>query len=184
LQQAQRMQQQNRLTDQQMSDCQACQSQAMSDLQKLCQSLSKLGAQREARQRLLSMCEKLGQCQGFLCNGQAQSLGQCLTPGASPGGKKAGVGSVESRRDPIADLMGGGELTSLQGQKGAGPSETMTESAESGDGVASRRGATQRREYAKQMESFVQREDVPPAVREGVKRYFEGIHEAAEISEQ
>ena len=53
----------------------------------------------------------------------------------------------------------------------------MVEDAEDGEGVATRRSTSQQREYAKQMESFVQREEVPPAIKEGGKRYFEGIHE-------
>ena len=41
-----------------------------------------------------------------------------------------------------------------------------------------RKGTARQREFKHQFESFVQREDVPEAVRDGVKQYFEIIHEA------
>lgn len=160
-------------------ECKSCRSSVSSQLQKLNASLCKMGAKQESRKKLLSMCQSLGQCQGYLSNSQCQSLSQSLSPKA--GGKGIGAGTVESRRDAFGEeFPTGGEMTSLQGTKGQGPSSTTIEAADSGDGVSSRRTTNQRREFEKQMESFVQREDIPDDVKEGVKEYFTRIHETSE----
>ncbi|NNE93682.1 MAG: hypothetical protein HKN23_18690, partial [Verrucomicrobiales bacterium] len=124
------------------------------------------------------MCKKLGQCQGYLGEPKFQSLSQCM--GAKPGGKKAGTGSVESRTDQSTELVDNGQTTQLKGQKGQGPSLATIESADDGDGVSSRRTVAAQREFREQMESFVQREDVPEDVKEGVKQYFHSIHQSGE----
>lgn len=176
LKNAERLSRMGQLSPDQLSECQSCRDAVLSKMDGLCESLCKLNSLCESRRKLLSMCEKLGQCQGFLCqnSGLGQSLSQSLSQ--SSGGHKAGVGSVESRTS-FSDSGNTGQLSQLQGIKGAGPSETMVEEATEGEGTATRRSVSREREYAKQMESFVQREDVPPAVKEGVKKYFEGIHQ-------
>ncbi|MEM1443972.1 MAG: hypothetical protein AAGF67_16610 [Verrucomicrobiota bacterium] len=174
------MQQSGKVSDKTSGDCKACQSSLSQKLDQLNQSLCKMGAKSQSRQQLLSMCRSLGQCQGYLggqC--QSQSLSQSLSQ--SPGqGKGIGNGSVESRREGGDEFAQSGEMTQLQGQKGDGPSTSQVQAAESGDGVSSRRTGNQQREFQKQMESFVQREDIPDEVKEGVKRYFTRIHESSE----
>ncbi len=161
--------------------CESQRQAVLTQLRKLNQSLCKVGSSSKCQSRLLSMCQKLGQCQGYLCQSQFSSLGQCM--GSKPGGKKAGNGSVESRRDPLADTPSSGQLTQLQGTKGQGPSVSTVEAADDGDGVATRRGSAKQREFQHQLESFVQREDVPADVKEGVKEYFKQIHQS-ESAEQ
>ncbi|MCB1235294.1 MAG: hypothetical protein KDM91_09505 [Verrucomicrobiae bacterium] len=159
------------------SECKNCRGAVLSDLDKLKLSLCKIGAKKDCQSLLLSMCQKMGQCQSYLSNSQCQSLSQCLS--ASPGGKKAGKGSVESRREGREDT-GNGQLAQLQGQKNEGQSFSTVEAADSGDGVSTRRGGGKEREFRRQLESFVQREDVPEDVKEGVKAYFKNIHGLSE----
>jgi len=93
------------------------------------------------------------------------------------GGKKPGTGTVESRRDQTDELVDNGQTTQLKGIKGTGPSLTTIEAAEDGSGTSTRKGEARQREFKRQYESFVSREDVPEQVKSGVKRYFEVIHE-------
>ncbi|BBO35262.1 hypothetical protein [Lacipirellula parvula] len=150
------------------SQCQACQASVDKQLNKLCQGLCKLGIRREADKKLCKLCEKCSNCQS-MCNGLCQS------PNA--GGKKAGTGTNTARRNATDELVDNGQTTQLQGQKGAGPSLTTVESADEGSGVSNRRTAAKQREFKRQFESFVEREDVPAQVRDGVKNYFQLIHQ-------
>jgi hypothetical protein len=50
------------------------------------------------------------------------------------------------------------------------------ESAEDGSGISTRQHIARAREFRRQFESFVQREDIPEHVRNGVRTYFENIH--------
>lgn len=152
------------------SECQACQQSVESKLNKLCKNLTRLAIRRDAENKLCKLCEKCSACQG-MCNGQ------CNKPGAQPGGKKAGWGSNTARREGSDELADNGQTTQLKGQKGAGPSLTTVESAEDGSGVSSRQTAERQRQFQRQFESFVEREDVPEQVKSGVKNYFQLIHQ-------
>ena len=160
--------------------CQQCQSQCNSSLNQLCQSLCKSACQRDLMKKLLALSKCAGKCQGYLGNKQCQSLGQCLKPGQSPGGKQAGSGTVESRRSETELTRDNGNRDQLQGIKGQGPSQTTSELADSGSGAASHRSAISQREWKRQVESFIQREDVPTEVKAGVKEYFNGIQGVGE----
>lgn len=157
-----------------MGECQQCQGKVAENLDKLAKSLCKAGAKCESQAKLQALCQSLGQCQSYLNGQKFQSLAQCLSAGK--GGKKAGVGSVESRRDQTDPLVDNGNTTQLQGIKGQGPSVATVEAADDGDGVSVRRAEARAREFQNQLESFVQREDVPEDVKEGVKEYFRNIH--------
>lgn len=161
-----------------LGQCNSSRSAMLSNFDKLNASLCKMGSKKDAQLKLLSMCRKIGQCQSFLCNSKSMSLSQCLKPGSKPGGKKAGNGSVESRREGMGEAFDQGGLAQLSGTKGSGPSQSTVESADDGSGASSRGTTAKRREFKKQMESFVQREDVPDDVKEGVKQYFMQIHRA------
>lgn len=152
------------------SQCQACQQSVDGQLSKLCKSLTKLAIRRDAEKKLCKLCDKCSSCQS-LCNGL------CQKPGSNPGGKKAGWGSNTARRDGTDELIDNGQTTQLQGTKGEGPSLTTVESAEDGSGVSTRRSTAKQRQYQRQFESFVEREDVPAQVRDGVKNYFQLIHQ-------
>lgn len=155
----------------QLSKCQAC-SQCVSDeVDKLCKQLKKLGMCQRTDQRLASLCKACSQCQGSL-----SSL--CMSPKA--GGKKAGMGTNTARRDQIDELVDNGMTTQLKGIKGRGSSLTTVEAAEDGSGVSSRQATSNvKRTFKRQFEAFVTREDIPDEIREGVKQYFEVIHQIA-----
>lgn len=160
---------------QNQSQCQSCQNQANQALQSLCQSMGQCASKRDVMKKLLSLSQCAGKCQGFMCNKECQSLSQCL--GTKPGGKKAGAGTVESRRAESEFTQDNGNRDQLIGQKGSGPSNTSIESADSGSGRATRTATVQEKAFQRQVESFIQREDVPAEVKEGVKEYFKGIQQ-------
>lgn len=151
--------------------CQACQQKVSDNIAKLSKQLKKLGICRQCDKKLASLCQKCSQCQSGLC----QSLAACQGGGA--GGQPPGWGSNAARRDQRDELVDNGQTTQLKGTKGAGPSLTTVEAADDGSGVSTRRAAARTIAFERQLESFVAREDVPGAVKEGVKRYFENIHQ-------
>ena len=166
-----------------LGQCNSAQQKVSQNLSKLSQSLCKASSKSQCQSQLQSLCKKLGQCQSYLNDSKCNSLAQCMKPGAKPGGKSAGVGSVESRRNELDPLIDNGNTSQLQGIKGQGPSVSSVESADDGDGVSSRRTEAKQREFQNQLESFVQREDVPEDVKQGVKEYFKNIHRT-EVEEQ
>ena len=119
-----------------------------------------------AKSKLDQLRLGLAQAQSY-CQGQGQSLGQ-----------KPGTGSSWSERQERDDSQKNGSLTQLQGQHGSGPSLSAVEEAESGTGISTRRGEVKQREFARQIESFVQRDDVPEALKLGVRNYFENLQSA------
>jgi hypothetical protein len=177
------MQQYEKALSQKQSDsqCKGSQNNANKKLGQLCQSMCKSAGQRDLMKKLMSLSQCAGQCQGYLGNKECQSLAECTKPGNKPGnkpgGKKAGWGSVESRRDESELTQDNGNRDQLQGIKGQGPANTSIEAADSGTGTATRQVKATEREWKRQLESFIQREDVPTEVKEGVKEYFKGIQE-------
>ena len=65
----------------------------------------------------------------------------------------------------------------MEGIKGQGPSDVTTEEANSGTGSTSGGVAKRKLQYRKQAEAYIQRQDVPSEVKQGVKHYFENIHQ-------
>lgn len=167
---------------QQQNQSQQSQNQCNSLLSKVCQGMCKSAGQRDVMKKLLSLSQCASKCQGYLCNKECQSLSMCM--GTKTGGKKAGSGSVESRRTETDITQDNGNRDQLQGIKGQGPSNTSVEAADSGTGSASRQVKLTEREWKRQLESFVQREDVPTEVKEGVKEYFKGIQQVGEDKPQ
>ncbi len=140
---------------------------AMSRLQ---QRMRQLDAQRSARARLSSLARTLGQCQGAVA-------GQCSSPfaGQGPG---IGAGSAGGENETVT--RDDGILEQLRGIRNAdGPSQTIVQDADSGTGTSGRGAVSREVEYARQLERFVSRPDVPESVRGGVKTYFETIHGTA-----
>lgn len=144
-------------------------------LDKLGKDLAKLGMKGDAQKKLLTMSKKAGQCQGYM-------QGLSPSPFANPGGKKPGDGTIESVRNQKDELKDNGQTTQLKGQKGTGPSLTKIEAADDGTGTSTAEKKAVKEGFRKQFESFVQREDVPEDVKDGVKQYFEALH-AAEPAE-
>ena len=105
---------------------------------------------------------------------------RCIERSQSPdgGGLRPGVGSVESRRKERDELKDNNHLTQLKGQMNQdGPSTNSLESASSGSGVAGRTAVDREREFRRQLESLVRRDDIPEELKLGVREYFERIHE-------
>ncbi|BCU77364.1 hypothetical protein llg_20790 [Luteolibacter sp. LG18] len=115
-----------------------------------------------------------GLAQAGAMQGQSQMLG--LAQGQ--GGRKAGEGTDQTRRNEKDDSQKNGQLAELKGQHGEGPSLSAVEEADSGTGVSGRRGEAKQREFARQTESFVQRDDVPESLKLGVRNYFENLQSA------
>jgi hypothetical protein len=101
-----------------------------------------------------------------------------------PGGKKLGQGSSFSERQEKDNSQDNGGLAQLKGQHGNGPSVSAVEEANSGSGVSGRRATAKNRDFARQVESFVQRDDVPESLKLGVRNYFENLQSAAPAEEE
>jgi len=145
---------------------------------KIGKHLKKMQGKRMARSKLDALRQGLAQAQGF-CQGNQPGQGQSLQlAGQQPGGQKPGVGSSWSERQERDDSQKNGALAQLNGQHGEGPSLSAVEDAESGTGVSNRRGTAKERDYNRQMESFVQRDDIPESLKLGVRNYFENLQSA------
>jgi hypothetical protein len=131
--------------------------------------LKNMHGKRMAKSKLDALRQALAQAQGFT-QGQTQQLGL--------GGKEPGKGSSWSERKERDDSQKNGALTQLQGQHGEGPSLSAVEDSDSGAGVSTRKGTAKERDFAQQMESFVQRDDVPESLKLGVRNYFENLQSA------
>ncbi|MES2705580.1 MAG: hypothetical protein V4726_03155 [Verrucomicrobiota bacterium] len=138
--------------------------------------LKQLGAKKGAARKLQGMARSAGKGQGLLS-------GRTPSPFAGAGGKKPGDGTIDSRREGGEEFSDNGQLTQIKGIKGTGPSLTQIEAADDGTGVSHRRGEARDRAFRKQYESFVTREDVPEGMKQGVKQYFESIHESEPAAE-
>lgn len=152
------------------------------NLKQFNKNLRRMNGKNLAKRRLADLRAGLNKAQRF-ANGQAQmlGLGQAQAQMAGPGGLKPGVGTDSSKRKERDEAPEVGNVASLEGQKGVGPSITAVEEADSGTGISNRSGETKAREARRrQMESFVRRDDVPEDVKMGVKEYFERVHEVSE----
>lgn len=144
--------------------------------------LGQLGARQRARDRLAGLRAGMGEAREF-AQGRSQSLGlgRSMAQSNQPGGKGIGQGSVESRRDAQDELKDNGNLAQIQGNpSGEGPSSNTVESAESGTGIAGRAAVDRQREFQRQMESMVRRDDIPEELKLGVREYFERVHISGE----
>jgi len=128
---------------------------------------------RMAKSKLDALRQGLAKAQSF-SQGQSQMLGLAQ----SGSGKQAGTGSSWSERKERDDSQKNGALTQLQGQHGSGPSLSTIEESETGTGVSNRRSVAQQRDLTRQVESFVQRDDVPESLKLGVRNYFENLQSA------
>ena len=143
----------------------ACNGKVGQCMGRLGDKLARMGMKKNMQARLMQLCKACSQCQS-----------SCA--GLNPGGKEAGWGSSDTRRNERDALVDNGQFTQLKGLKGLGPSITAIEEAEDGTGISSARRVAVSRDYQRQLESFVDREDVPDDVKSGVRNYFEMIHQS------
>ena len=136
---------------------------------KLAMKLDRMGMKKKLSSKLAKLAKACSQC-------QSDCAGLCESPDA--GGKQAGWGASDSRREERDELVDNDQYTQLKGQKGSGPSIVTTEAAEDGSGVTTAKAGQASRSFQRQMESFVEREDIPDDVKSGVRNYFEMIHQS------
>ena len=94
-----------------------------------------------------------------------------------PGGTKAGKGDGSRERAETDKRKDNGNNTKLKGIKGSGPSISQLQAADDGDGTTRRKSTAKQRDFKRQFESFVEREDIPEDLKSGVKEYFTKIHQ-------
>ena len=136
-------------------------------LAKLGKGLGDLEARAAFLQKLKEMRKKLGQCQGYVVGQQV-----CLVNDRGIGQSEDGSMTNTTREQTDKTLA-----TQVDPQMGQGPSQIAVEDAADGAGTASVSGRTRQWRFRAQVESLVRREDVPADVKDGVKNYFEIIHE-------
>lgn len=169
--QIQRMQQEQKKNGQSSQECRSGTNQSLAKSGK---SMRSLAARKSARSALEQLRSKLQEGQGRMANGSMPGAGQGTLPGNS---LAAGEGVDRSRRNPNESSPSEGILEHLSGQLGEGESEKRIEDAASGTGVASDTGGERTMgAYRRQMEAFVQREDIPEEMKHGVKTYFKQLH--------
>ncbi len=138
------------------------------ELDGLGDELRSLARMRSASARLKKLALQCAQCQSSMST---------MANNAARGGREAGVGTSDLQRTGEENPIVEGNAFVLKGIKGDGPSLTQIQEADSGTGVSGRRGQTVDREFQKQFESFVEREDIPEELKSGVKNYFLQIHQ-------
>lgn len=158
--------------EQTLGECETCRLKVDDKLAGLGDKMKRLGIKKRVRKKLAALCRACSQCQSGVC----QNGGK--------GGKKPGWGTSDEKRDQRDEWEDNGQYTQLKGIKGEGPSMTKVEAAEDGSGVSGRRATQRNRSFQRQVESFVQREDVPDDVKSGVKEYFKNIHQIDEHARQ
>ena len=149
------------------------------EMDELGKRLGKLGAREKAKGKLKSLRQGLADARRF-SQGKAQALGlaQSQQQGNQPDGKRAGVGSIESRRNERDELKDNGNRVEVKGQDNPeGPSTNSVETAESGSGIAGRASVAKERQFKQQYESLVRRDDIPESLKLGIREYFETVHE-------
>ena len=138
-------------------------------LVKLVKDLDDMDAQKKLFLLMDMLRKKLGHCQSYLLNGNRQSLS-----------KSWGRGTDDRKNDQDIPKTDEGKYARLPGVKGKGPSQIQVLDTGTGSGVSRLRPTRRSTEFKKQVESFIQREDVPEDVKSGVKKYFETIHQVPE----
>ena len=151
-------------------DCIQCEDAARAKLDRLGKKLMRMARRRAAMAKLKKLSDRASRCQSE-CNGAA------LVQTNRPGGREAGKGISATPREERDKLIDNRQNTALKGIKGDGPSLTKVEAADEGSGVSHRKGVSKQRNFEKQFESFIEREDIPEDLKSGVKRYFTNIHE-------
>ena len=96
------------------------------------------------------------------------------------------VGQDQIVEDVLIAIVCGGHVL-LEGVPGLGKTALVntcllytSDAADDGDGTATRRSDAKQRDFKRQFESFVDREDIPEDLKNGVKEYFTNIHQVEE----
>lgn len=160
-----------------MGECEACRGRVNGRLDQMGQQLRRLARQRAAQARLRGLAKKFGEA-------QARARGAGQGQGDQPGGREAGQGASDRQRADKDNLETKQRASRLQGQHGVGPSLTQIQAADFGTGVSRRVGEAVQRDFQRQFESFVEREDIPEDLKSGVKNYFLQIQQTEDLPDQ
>lgn len=161
-----------------LEECEKSCSECQGQLSEMGKNLQSIAQSRKAGNSLDALKQALAKSQGALRQGQSasQTLSQCMSK--QPGGKQAGVGRDDrTRQGQSPNAMGA--LASLGGTPGGGPSEVTTESADSGSGPGNSSSRRVTKEHQRQVEDFLSRDDIPADLKDGVKTYFQTIHDVS-----
>ena len=152
------------------SGCKSCNN----SVQKMCENISKTGTKSNFMKKMDALRKAIAEAQRKANNAKSCAAGLCPKPGQ---GKKPGTGSVDSRNHQKSSKAPGFE-SKITGQKGEGPSDVELQNSESGSGTSGTLSNRKKSvDFKKQMESFINRTDVPREMKNGVKEYFKKVHE-------
>lgn len=162
-------------------------SQMAKGMKALGQCLSKAGQSQAAKARLGLQLAQLGQCKGGMGQCEGQGAGMSLTVKLGQGKKGKGAGSeIDPNREKDAtDLGSQRSQENLTGVASEGDSETETLSSDTPGSEAQRDGReAQFAKYEKLSQQAIADENLPPAYREAIRKYFEAIRPATEPIKQ
>jgi tetratricopeptide (TPR) repeat protein len=98
--------------------------------------------------------------------------------GKKPGfGDGVGSDTARNRREATDEGSRRGKTVKITGQKGTGASRKNIEKASSGSALSKRVIKKTSNDFSYKMEEFIKRNDVPDEMKDGVKRYFNDLHE-------
>lgn len=153
------------------------------DQQQVAESfIDKLMKMRSAMQQAQQKMRGLKNGSGLKMKGAGGKPGKGGMPGQGQGktpGVGAGIGSATAwnRRESGSEVSAKGELNKISGRQGSGASQKKIESAASGSAISKRVRRQANNEFNYKMEEFIKRNDVPDAMKDGVKTYFSDLHE-------
>ena len=149
---------------------------------KLSELSDKLGEIEDAKEflaKLDKMCKACSKAQSA-CKSGKPGMGKNDNAGKGKGIGSAAAGNFNNKtKDPEKK----GYISGLKGLKNKGASRIKVEEAASGHGVSRRAERAVNATTKRQMESFISRDDVPPAMKTGVKEYFTKIHKQETVNE-
>ena len=145
------------------------------DIDELGEELEKIGDAEKFLEKLKRMCKACNKAQSDC---KAGCKAGCPAIGGTSKGKGKGIGSGKAGNfdNKAKDPDDKGYVAGLKGQKNKGSSRMKIEEAATGHGVKTRSEREVKAQFKRQMEAFISRDDVPPAMKTGVKEYFTKIH--------
>lgn len=138
------------------------------DMKRLAQALKTHNMKKGFFAKMEKMKASFLSAQNFMADGMKGNKGNKKGIGRSPD---------DSPNSSLNPTKNRGRLSFLSGKKGDGLSESRTEEAASGtgeSGLSAKNAKT--RDFKRQMETFVERDDIPDSMKRGVKKYFSIIH--------
>jgi hypothetical protein len=151
-------------------------------VQALTDHLRQHADKKEYFQKLAGIRRALADAQAGAATGKmGMTMGEGKATGKGQGqGKGKGIGDgigPSGNDDPGTRRENAGVIAQIEGQKGKGPGDVRVAETGSGSGEIGRESRAAGGEARLQFEHFLRREDVPDGMKDGVKRYFETIHE-------